>query len=140
MSTNTLKFKIATPDRVVYENDVEQVSIPTTSGEITVLPFHIPMISVVKAGELRIVSQGQTLPHYVAGGTLEIRPDNTMVLLANVSERAEDIDIAVAQEAYDRARTAMERKDELAGVDFAKFQGIMERELGRLNVAKKWRK
>ncbi|MBP6925841.1 MAG: ATP synthase F1 subunit epsilon [Candidatus Pacebacteria bacterium] len=140
MSTNTLKFKIATPDRVVYENDVEQVSIPTTSGEITVHPNHISMVTVVKPGELRIIKDGQILPHYVAGGTLEIRPDNTMVLLANISERAEDIDIAAAEDAYNRACEAMERKDAVSDVDFAKFQGIMERELSRMNVAKKWRK
>lgn len=136
----TIHFKIATPERVVYENDVDQVTLPTKAGEITVRPNHIAMISVVKPGELRIVKNGELLPHYVAGGTLEIRPDNTMVLLADVSERAEDIDAAAAEDAYARAKAAMERKDALTDVDFAKFQAIMERELARMNVAKKWRK
>jgi F-type H+-transporting ATPase subunit epsilon len=140
MSTNTIKFKIATPDRVVYENDIDHVTIPTKAGEITVMPNHAPIVSVVKPGELRIVSNGEELPHYVAGGTLEIRPDNTMVLLADVSERAEDIDAVAAEEAYNRAKEAMERKDAVADIDYAKFQGIMERELARMNVAKKWRK
>ncbi len=140
MSTNTIKFKIATPDRIVYEDDVDQVSIPTKAGEITVLPHHAPLVSVVKSGELRIVKKGELLPHYVAGGTLEIRPDNTMVLLADISERAEDIDTVAAEGAYNRAREAMERKDAVSDVDFAKFQGIMDRELSRMNVGKKWRK
>lgn len=137
---STIHFKIATPDRVVYENDVNQVTIPTKAGEITVLANHIPMVSVVKSGELRISANGEILPHYVAGGTLEIRSDNTMVLLADVSERVEDIDVAAAEDAYARAREAMERKDTVSDVDFAKFQGIMDRELARMNVAKKWRK
>jgi len=137
---STIHFKISTPDRVVYEDDVDQVSIPTTSGEITVLAHHIPMVTVVRSGELRIVKAGQTMPYYIAGGTLEIRPDNTIVLLADVSERAEDIDATAAEDAYARARESMERKDDIADVDFAKFQGIMERELSRIHVAKKWRK
>ncbi len=136
----TIHFKIATPDRVVYENDVDQVTIPTKAGEITVLPHHAPIVSVVKPGELRIVKKGELLPHYVAGGTLEIRPDNTMILLADISERAEDINTKEAEDAYNRAKEAMERKDAVSDVDFAKFQGIMERELARMNVAKKWRK
>lgn len=136
----TIHFKIATPDRVVYENDIDHVTIPTKAGEITVMPNHAPIVSVVKPGELRIVSNGEELPHYVAGGTLEIRPDNTMVLLADVSERAEDIDAVAAEEAYNRAKEAMERKDAVADIDYAKFQAIMERELARMNVAKKWRK
>ena len=136
----TIHFKIATPDRVVYENDVDQVTIPTKAGEITVLPHHAPLVSVVKPGELRIMKKGELLPHYIAGGTLEIRPDNTMVILADVSERAEDIDATAAEEAYNRAKEAMERKDAVADLDYAKFQAIMERELARMNVAKKWRK
>lgn len=140
MSTNTINFKIATPESVVYDNDIEQVTIPTRAGEITVLPNHTPLVSVVKPGELRIVKGGELLPHYVAGGTLEIRPDNTMVLLADVSERAEDIDVDAAEDAYTRAKEAMEREDNLSDVDFAKFQGIMQRELARSRVGKKWRK
>ena len=136
----TIHFKIATQDRVVYQNDVDQVTIPTKAGEITVMPNHAPIVSVVKPGELRIVSKGEQFPYYVAGGTLEIRPDNTMVLLADVSECVDDIDIDAAQAAYDRACEAMERQDVVSDVDYAKFRSMMERELARLNVAKKWRK
>ncbi|MCF7831602.1 MAG: ATP synthase F1 subunit epsilon [Candidatus Pacebacteria bacterium] len=140
MNNHTIHLKIATPDRVVYDDIIERVTIPTQSGEITVLPFHIPMISVVKPGELRIVKDSIVLPHYVAGGTVEIRPDNTIVLLADVAENAENIDSEAAEQAYQRAKEAMERKDNVADVDFAKFQAIMDRELSRMNVAKKWKK
>jgi F-type H+-transporting ATPase subunit epsilon len=140
MKSSSLHLKIATPDRIVYDDVIDRVTIPTQSGEITVLPFHIPMISVVKPGELRIVKDSVVLPHYVAGGTLEIRPDNTIVLLADVAEHVDHIDNQAAEQAYQRAKEAMERKDNVADVDFAKFQAIMERELSRMNVAKKWKK
>lgn len=136
----TINFTIATPASVMYSDDVDQVTIPTRAGEITVLPHHAPLVSVVQPGELRIVKEGTVFPRYVAGGTLEIRPDNTMVLLAEVSERAEDIDVEAAEGAYQRAKEAMERDENLSDVDFAKFQAIMDRELARMNVGRKWRK
>lgn len=140
MSENLIQFKIATPERVVYQDMVRQVTIPTTAGEITVLANHIPLVTVVKPGEVRVMKDKEMIPHYVAGGVLEIRDDNTMVLLAEQSERAGDIDIAEAEAAYERAREAMERKDAVADIDFAKFQAIMDRELARLHIARKWRK
>jgi F-type H+-transporting ATPase subunit epsilon len=48
-------LKIVTPDGSTYESEVDQVSVPTQTGEITVLPHHIPLVSVLKAGEIRIV-------------------------------------------------------------------------------------
>lgn len=140
MSENLIQFKIATPERVVYEDMVRQVTIPTTAGEITVLANHIPLVTVVKPGEVRIMKDNEVFPHYVAGGVLEIRDDNTMVLLAEQSERASDIDIAEAEAAYLRAKEAMERQDAVADIDFAKFQAIMDREMARLTTARKWRK
>ena len=50
---STLKFKIVTPEKTIYENEIFQATIPTMEGEITVLPNHIPLISVLKAGELK---------------------------------------------------------------------------------------
>jgi F-type H+-transporting ATPase subunit epsilon len=140
MSTSTIKFTIATPERTVYSDDVERVTIPTKDGEITVLPHHAPLVSVVNPGELRVVKGDQTFPLYVAGGTLEIRPDNTMVLLASHSEEAHDIDVEAAEAAYERARKAMESADDVADVDFAQFQAIMNREMARIKVGRKWRK
>src|SRR3989344_2418234 len=55
----TIKFKIVTPERLVYQDEVDQVSLPTQDGEITVLPNHIPLVSILKPGQL-IVKKGQT--------------------------------------------------------------------------------
>lgn len=140
MSQNTLQFKIATPDRVVYSDIISHVTIPTQSGEITVYPNHTTMVSVVKPGEIRIVKDGQTIPLATDKGVLEIRDDNTVVILADYSENAEEIDIDAAQAAYDRAEAYLKEKDNVADVDFARMQAVLERELTRVNVGKKWRK
>lgn len=135
----TLKLKIATPEKIIYENDILQVSIPTTTGEITVLPHHIPLVSVLIAGELKIrdVSGDQVIA--VAGGFLEIRGNNEVIILADNAERAEDIDINRAQQARLRAIQEMEEAKNRQDVDYAKLQAVIDREMNRVRVANKYK-
>lgn len=136
---NTLKFKIATPEKVVYENEIFQVSIPTTTGEITVLPNHSPLVSILQAGELRIKdSEGEHLMA-VSGGFLEIRANNELIILADNAERAEHIDIERAEEARKRAEDQMKTAKANQDIDYAKLQAIIEREVNRVRVGKKYK-
>lgn len=139
--TNTLELKIITPDRIVYDGTgISSVTIPTKEGEITVLPGHIPLISPIKTGEAHLIKDGATLGLAVSGGILEVRDGNTVVILAERGELAHDIDVARAEDAYKRAEEAMVMDQNIAEVDYARFQGLMEKELNRINVGKKWRK
>lgn len=141
MSTSAkIKFKIVTPERVVYENDVLQVTIPTTTGEITILPNHVPLISVLSAGELRIKDRDGEHTIAVVGGAVEVRPESEVVILADNAERAEEIDIARAEEARKRAEEQMQQLKHTEDVDYAKLQAVMERELNRIRIGKKYRK
>ncbi len=125
----------------VYDStDISSVTIPTLEGEITVLPGHIPLIAPIKTGEARLTKDGVTLGLALSGGILEVRDGNTIVILAERSELAHDIDVARAEEAYKRAEEAMKKESEIADVDFARFEGMMEKELNRINIGKKWRK
>lgn len=137
---NGLELKIITPDRVVYDaTGISSVTIPTTEGYITVLPGHIPLIAPIKTGEAHLIKDGVTLGLAVSGGVLEVREGNTIVILAERGELAHDIDVARAEDAYERAKLAMKMEMDVADVDFAKFQGLMEKELNRINVGKKWK-
>jgi F-type H+-transporting ATPase subunit epsilon len=136
----SLKFKIITPERVVYENDIAQVTLPTTSGEITILPGHMPLISILSAGEMRIVDANGEQPIAVASGCIEVRPNNDIIILADNAERAEEIDIARAEEARQRAEEQMKQIVSVQDVDFARLEAVMERELNRVRVGKKYRK
>ncbi len=141
MADKTLEIKIVTPDKVVYDSfGVTSITIPTMDGEITVLPNHIPLITPIKTGEAHILKDGVTLGFAVSGGVLEIREGNTIVILAERGELAHDIDVARAEDAYERAKLAMKMEMDVADVDFAKFQGLMEKELNRINIGKKWRR
>ena len=136
-----LEVKIITPDRVVYDGtDIASMTIPTMEGEITVLPGHIPLIAAIKTGEAHFVKEGNTLGLAVSGGILEVRDGHTVIILAERGELAHDIDVARAEDAYKRAQDAMKMEQNTADIDYARIQGMMEKELNRINVGKKWRK
>ena len=99
-----LKFKIATPERVVHESAVDSVTCPTEMGEVTVLPNHIPLVANLKAGELKTLRDGEEKFFALSGGFLEVRPRNEIVILADTAEASDEIDIARAQEARQRAK------------------------------------
>lgn len=133
-------LKIVTPDGVTYESEIEQVSVPTQKGEITILPKHIPLISVLKAGEIRIVKQGEEIDLAVSTGVLEVRQNNEVYILADSAERAESIDLERAETSRKRAEELMAQKQSLEDVEFARLQAKMEKELARLRIGKKYRK
>lgn len=138
---NSLEIKIITPDKIVYDStDVSSVTIPTKEGEITVLPGHIPLIAPLKTGEAKFLKDGVEFGLAISGGILEVRPNNVVVILAERGELAHDINIERAEDAYKRAEEAMKLDVNEMEVDFARFQGLMEKELNRINVGKKWRK
>lgn len=135
-----LKLKIATPEKVIYENEILQVSIPTMDGEITVLPNHVPLVSVLKAGEMRIVDKECEQILAVSGGFLEVRGQNEIVILADNAERATEIDIERAEQARLRAEEMMKQTKAGEDVDFAKLQAMIDREMNRIRVGKKYKK
>jgi F-type H+-transporting ATPase subunit epsilon len=134
-----LKIKIVTPEKVVYENEVFQVSIPTMSGEITVLKNHIPLVSVMKAGELRIKDKSGEVHLAVSGGFVEVRGNNEIVLLSDYAERVEEIDVQRAEEARKRAEEQMKQAKNVEDVDFAKLQALIDRNMNRIRIARKYR-
>ena len=134
-----MKFKIVTPEKVIYENEIFQVTIPTLEGEITILQNHIPLVSVLKAGELRIKDKDGEHHMAVSGGFLEVRGNNEIVILADHAERVADIDVAKAEEARQRAEEQMKNIKNVQDVDYARLQAVIDREVNKMRVAKKYR-
>ena len=85
----TIKVNVVTPDGPVYESDVEMVSTKAQSGELGILPGHIPMVAPLKIGVVRLKNGGQTELVAVSGGFLEVRPEQVTILAqtAETSER-----------------------------------------------------
>lgn len=132
-------FKVVTPERVVFESQVAQATLPTSMGEITVLPHHIPLVSAVVPGEIRIIDErGAEQLLAVAGGFVQVHPGK-IVILADRSEMAHELDEARASEAHERAKKLLEAKTGMPDRDYAALAALMDKELARLKVARKYK-
>lgn len=128
----TIKVSVVTPDGPVYEADVEMVSAKAQSGELGVLPGHIPMVAPLEIGVVRLKKGNATELVAVSGGFLEVRPDR-VTILAQAAERAEDIDVARAKAAKERAERRLQAKQ--GDIDYNRAELALRRALNRLNVA-----
>ncbi len=130
----TLKVSVVTPDGPVYESDVEMVVARAQSGELGVLPGHIPMVAPLQIGGVRMKKDGKTEQVAVNGGFLEVRPDK-VTILAQTAEAAEQIDLTRAEEARKRAEQRLQSKQD--DVDFRRAELALQRAINRINVAKR---
>ena len=131
-----LQLTIATPSRKIYSDEVEQITLTTTSGEITILPKHVPLISHLETGHVMIKKDGKETYFAIDGGILEVRHDNSVIVLSDKSERADEIDIERAEEAAKKAAEYMKNPTETKE-SYAKLQRMMARQKNLVKLAKK---
>jgi len=132
-----LKFEIVTAERVIYSDEVDIVIAPGVEGQLGILPSHAPLLTMLQPGELVVRKDGEETAMFVSGGFLEIMQDRVTVL-ADVAERAEEIDVARAEEAKRRAEERL--KERPADMDLAAAEAALLRSLMRLRVAERRRK
>ncbi len=130
----TIRLDIVTAERVVYSEDVDIVVAPGIEGEMGILPHHAPLMTALQPGELRVRKEGEEFSMAVSGGFLEVRPDRVIVL-ADAAERAEEIDLARAEEAKSRAQERLGQR--APETDMARAEADLRRALTRLKVAEK---
>ncbi len=136
----TIKFEIATPERVVLKRQAKQVTIPTEEGEITILPEHSPLVSILKAGVIEAKLEDDSIEVMsVSGGFAEVLKSK-LVVLADSAERAEELDEEAVGEARKRAQESKDRVEAKDQVEFTEIAVKLERELARLRAVKKWRR
>ncbi|NRD77177.1 F0F1 ATP synthase subunit epsilon [Bacillus sp. BRMEA1] len=130
----TMKVSVVTPDGPVYETDVEMVSTRATSGEIGVLPGHIPLVAPLEITSVRFKKDGKTAEVIaVSGGFLEVRPDE-VTILAQAAEKASEIDLERAQRAKERAEQRLQEQHQ-QHVDFKRAEIALRRAINRITVA-----
>lgn len=135
-----LYLSLVTPERTVYEDEVDSVSVMTDMGEVTILPDHIPLVANLRAGEMRLKKAGEEQFLVASTGFLEVRPGNQVVILADTAERAEELEVEKIEAAKERARKLLEEKRHVDDVAFVDAAAILERELARYRVAIKRKK
>jgi F-type H+-transporting ATPase subunit epsilon len=131
----TMKVSVVSPDGPVYDADVEMVSTKALTGELGILPGHVPMVAPLEIGSVRLKKEGKTEFIAVSGGFLEVRPDQVTVL-AQAAEMASEIDVERALRAKERAEQRMkDAKAEM--VDFKRAELALRRAINRLTVAER---
>ncbi|KKR62604.1 ATP synthase F1 subunit epsilon [Candidatus Nomurabacteria bacterium RIFCSPHIGHO2_01_FULL_39_220] len=138
-----LKLKIVTPERLILEEMVDQVTLPTTEGEITILPDHIPLIAGLKSGDVVAISAGEHIPIAVVGGFVEVKKGEKVTevaVLADFAEHVAEISDEKITQAKARAEDLKNKMQDKDHVDFEHFEAELERSLTRVKIADKWRK
>ena len=123
-------------ERQVYSDEVDVIVAPGIDGEMAILPHHAPLMTTLRPGELRVRQGGEEFSLAITGGFLEVRPDR-VTILADAAERAEEINIARAEEAKRRAEERLSRPGE---VDAARAEAAVRRSLIRIKVGEKRRR
>ncbi|HIP50283.1 MAG TPA: F0F1 ATP synthase subunit epsilon [Candidatus Pacebacteria bacterium] len=132
-----IKVKVITPERVVCECDVDQITLPVTDGEVTILPNHRAYIASLQIGEIIAKTDGKEENIAVVGGFLEF-DNNELTILADEAERAEEIDIKKAEAAKKRAEDIKNKVIKTDEIEYATVAATLEREMSRIKIAKKY--
>lgn len=119
-----LTLEIVTPDARVYSDTIDSVVIPTVEGEVGILPGHIPLLTQVEHGELRVTKGAETLFLAISGGFAEIEADRVHVLAEHaISE--EKIDEKAVEEALRRAERELDDAKHLDPQQYEHLQGLV---------------
>ena len=112
------------------------VTLPGSEGELGVFPRHVPVLTILKPGELRVVKDGRTSSLAVGEGFIEITPERVSVL-TDMALEAEKIDLSAAEQAVARAQAAM--KEDHSAEDVASIQASLQKALAQLHVKRRHR-
>jgi F-type H+-transporting ATPase subunit epsilon len=136
MATNKIKFKIVTPERTLFEAEVDQATLPVSDGQVTIMPGHRSYIAALKAGEIMLKTDGKENLLVVSSGFIEFNA-NSLVVLADTAEAAAEIDVVRAEEARARAEQIKHEKVVMNETEYARVAAAIEKEMARIKVAKK---
>ena len=134
----TTHINIVSAEEEIFSGTAEMIYAPAIMGEVGIAPRHTPMLTPLKAGEVRLHTDGKEEQFfYVSGGMLEVQP-HVVTVLADTALRAHDLDEAAALEAQKRAEAAL--KDSAGKVDYAKAQAELAEAMAQLKAIDHLRK
>lgn len=136
----TLHLTIVTAERRVLDEQADMVIAPGGAGELGILPRHMPLVTTLKPGELRVKHGTAEEAFAVTGGFMEVRNEgdgSAVIVLADAAEHADEIDLARAEEARRRAEQRLSEAG--AGVDAVRAQAALLRAIARIRIAERRR-
>ena len=134
----TIHVDIVSAEGQIYAGEASMVFVPGSQGELGIAPRHAPLLTTLKAGEVRVQKAGEEeQAFYVGGGALEVQP-HLVTVLADTAVRARDLDEAAAAAAKQRAEDAI--RDRSDKMDIAEAQAELARAIAQLRTIEKLRK
>lgn len=130
-----IRLRVVTLDKTVFDADVDSVILPGEEGEFGVLHGHVPLITPLKLGEISAKNSKEDFFLTISSGMAEIQP-NRVLVLADQSERAEEIDERLAEEARIRAEKIMKEKH-VSAESFALAEAELQKALLQIKIAKR---
>jgi len=135
---HSIHVDIVSAEGQIFSGDATMVFAPGSQGELGIAPRHAPLLTTLKAGEVRVQAEGQEeQSFYVGGGTLEVQP-HLVTVLADTAARARDLDEAAAQAAKQRAEEAM--RGRMDKMEIAEAQAELARAVAQLRAIERLRK
>ena len=134
----TIKVDVVSAEEHIFSGEAELVSLPGTSGELGIMPGHLPLITLIRPGFVRVHVPGEQEPEqiFVAGGVLEVQPEQVTVL-ADTDVRSKDLDEARAKEALAAAEAA--RASATGSIEIARIEAEIAALAAELAVIRKLR-
>ena len=132
--TNTLQLEIVTPEATVYSEAVEMVTLPAVEGQMGVLPLHVRLVTQLVPGELIVRKGGHEDFLAVGEGLVEVTNDRVSIV-TNMAVAIENIDVAAAEEARERAAARL--KEKLSSEEVASVNASLTRSLAQLHVKRR---
>jgi F-type H+-transporting ATPase subunit epsilon len=129
-----LKLQLVTPDRTVFEGEVDELTAPGEMGPFTILYNHTPIVSALVPGVFRY-KEGKDAQNFVFGGGFLEFHDNSATILASSAEKAEKIDLARAERAYERAEERLRHPVD-GTIDYDRARASRDRAKARIAAVK----
>jgi F-type H+-transporting ATPase subunit epsilon len=133
-------FELITPEKIVFQQEVDQVTLPTMEGEISVLPGHIALVAQLVPGVATLKMNGNVEDVAVSGGFIQVDGKGKVTVLADTAERGANLNLEDIEKAKQRAEDVMKNAARGDDETFAHAAAELERELARYKVAMKYRK
>ena len=130
-----LQLEVVTPDGAVVSTQADYLGIPGSNGNFGILPGHVSMLTSLDIGVLFYDSEGVRHNVFVAGGFVEVN-DNKVIVLAEIAEKAENINTSRAEHARQRAKERLDQLRNDSSIDAARAQQALTRAIKRLNIAR----
>jgi F-type H+-transporting ATPase subunit epsilon len=134
-----IRCEIVTQDKSLFEGPADVVIAPGVEGELGILPNHAPLLTNLDLGVLRVRYKDEEEIFTIAGGILEVRPD-LVTVLADVGESIEEIDLARAEEAKERAERYLKEGPPPDTDEYLRIQAALRRSKLRIEAASRYRR